>query len=146
MTKAYVSLPKKSFIRISSLNRLFLTIANVTVPFGAEFPKDTTKVFQLSGNEPSSKHARVSSSSERPATDNCTIIPSKSFKCSTIDWPSLSFKFIRFHIGCRTCFPSYSKECVDLSLWQQIVKTDVHPLANGTKNFLLQHYYKKLKK
>ena len=76
-----MSLPTKSFLRISSLNRLFLTIVNVAYPSRAEFPKDTTKVFQLFGNEPSSKHARVSSSSKRLATDNCAIIPSKSFRC-----------------------------------------------------------------
>ena len=95
---ACVSLPKKFFLQISSLNSLYLTIANVTFPSGAEFPKDTTKVFQLFGNEPSSKHAQVSSSRERPATDNYVIIPSKSFECSAIDWPFLSFKFISFHI------------------------------------------------
>ena len=88
----------KVFFRISSLNTLFFTIANVTFPFRDEFPKDTTKVFQLSGSEPSSKHARVSSSSERSATDNYAIIPSKSFRCSTIDLPSLSIKFINFHM------------------------------------------------
>ena len=98
MTRACVSLPKKSFLQISSLNRLFLTITNVTFPSGAEFPKDTTKVFQPSNNEPSSKHARVSSSSERPATNNCAIIPLKSFRCSAIDWSSLSFRFISFRI------------------------------------------------
>ena len=98
MTRACVSLPKKSFLRISSLNRLFLTIANVTFPSRAEFPRDTTKGFQVSSNEPSSKHARVSSLNERPATDNYAIISLKSFKCSSIDWPSLSFKFINFHI------------------------------------------------
>ena len=96
--RACVSLPTKSFLRISSFNRLFLTIANVTFPSGAEFTGDTTKVFQLCGNEPSSKHARVSSSSERLATDNCAIIHLKSFRCSTIDWPSLSIKFINFRI------------------------------------------------
>ena len=65
MTRACVSLPKRSFLQISSLNRLFLTIGNVTFPSGDEFPRDTTKVFQLSSNEPSNKHARVSTSSER---------------------------------------------------------------------------------
>ena len=98
MTRTCVSLPAKSFLQISSLNRLFLTIANMNFPSRDEFPRDTTKVFQLSGNEQSSKHARVSSSSERPTIDNYTIIPSKSFRCSAIDWPSLSFKFISFHI------------------------------------------------
>ena len=72
-----------------------MTIANVNFPSKAEFPKDTTKVFQLSGNEPSSKHARVSSSSERPVNDNCTIIHSTSL---AIDWPFLIFKFINFRI------------------------------------------------
>ena len=79
-----MSLRTKSFLRISSLNRLFFTIANVTFPSRAEFPRDTTKVFQLSGNELSSKHAWVSSSSKRLATDNYAIIPSKSFRCSVI--------------------------------------------------------------
>ena len=96
--RACVSLPKNSFLRISSLNKIFMTTANVTFPYGDEFPKDTTKVLQLFGNELSSKHARVSSSSERPATDNCMMIPLKSFKCSAIDWPSLSFVFISSRI------------------------------------------------
>ena len=98
-----------------------MTIANVTFPYGVEFPKDTTKVFQQFGNEPSSKHAWVSSLSERPATDNCMIIHLKSFKCSAIDWPSLSFKFISFRIK-KSCFPCFSKEFVDLSLWKHDFK------------------------
>ena len=79
-----------------------MTIANVTFTSGAEFPRDTTKVFQLSSNEPSSKHAQVSSSRERPTTDNYVIIPSKSFRCSTIDWPSLSLNSLVS--ASRKCF------------------------------------------
>ena len=83
-------------------------------------------MFQLSGNELSSKHALVSSSSERPATDNFAIIPLKSFRCSAIGWPSLIFEFIasalrKSLLVCslsHTCFLSSSKECGDLSLWQ----------------------------
>ena len=126
MTRACVSLPKKSFLRISSLNMLFLTIANVTFPFRDEFPKDTTKVFQLSGNEPSGKLARVSSSSERPTTNNYTIIRLKSFRCSAIDWPSLSFKFISFCINkifacaffVSYMFSKFFQKYGDLSLWK----------------------------
>ena len=112
------------------MNRLFMITANMTFPYGAEFPRDTTKVFQLYGNKPSSKHARVSSSSERPAIDNYAIIYSKSFRCLTIDWPSLRFnslasasrKSLLARSLCHTCFPSSSKECVDLSLWQHDCK------------------------
>ena len=79
-----MSLPTKSFLQISSLNRLFPTIANVIFSSGPEFPRDTTKVFQLSGNESSRKYARVSSSSERHATNNCAIIPLKSFSAQQL--------------------------------------------------------------
>ena len=101
------SVPRKTYkFRLSRNSTKFNVVArfretiptNVTFPFGAEFPKDITKVFQLSGNELSSKHAQVSSSSERPSIDNFAIIPLKSFRSSAIDWPSLSFKFIGFRI------------------------------------------------
>ena len=91
MTRACVSLPTKSIVRISSLNRLFLTIANVTFLSVAEFPKDTTKVFQLSGNESSSKHVRVSSSTERPVTDNCAIIPLYNIKYYEVEQHIIGF-------------------------------------------------------
>ena len=78
----------KVLLSNSSLNRLFLTIANVTFPYGEEFPRDTTEVFRLSGKEPSSKHAQVSSSRERPTFDICAIISLKSFRCSTFNTPN----------------------------------------------------------
>ena len=143
-----MSLPTMSFLRIFSLNRLFLTIANMTYSFGTEFPKDTTKVFQLFGNEPSSKHARVSLSSERPATNyNCAIIPLKSFRFSAIDCPSLSFEFISFQTKkifflCVLClvhvFEVLLKSVRICLFGNMIVENDVYPLANDTQCFLLQ--------
>ncbi|CAJ1968382.1 unnamed protein product [Sphenostylis stenocarpa] len=75
---------------------LFLTLLNHTLPSGAKLLKDTTKVSELSGNEPKSRHACISSSRVRLAEINCVTRPSKSFGCSATDRPSFSFKFMSF--------------------------------------------------
>ena len=126
VTRACVSSPKKSFLRISSLNRLFLIITNMTFPPRLNFletpPKRSNCLVMSRVASMLRSHHQVR---DLQLITTRSFLQSHSYAQQLIGLPlasnssaSASRESLLVRSLSHACFPCSSKECGDLSLWQ----------------------------